>query len=222
MDSGVSFPPSFTATHPMIAANFMEMKPSIFYNGMQDYGTQSMPWVSNHFSHGMSDMSLHFPSSVLPPYVGQGQGINQDHSWPAISQNQSFLGPWSQILQFTTATSLVTTCHIGIISPTYACHVGDWSTTFASHVEDLQLATTSHVGGTSPVTACHTSIISPTSTSHVGDWSTTSESHVEDLQPAAASHAGGTSPVSACHTGIISPTSASHVGDWSTTSVSHV
>jgi hypothetical protein len=72
MDSGVSFSPSFTATHPMIVANFMEMEPSIFYNGMQDFGTQSMPWVSNHFSHDMYDMSSHIPSSVSPPYAGQG------------------------------------------------------------------------------------------------------------------------------------------------------
>jgi hypothetical protein len=152
----------------------------------------------------------------------QGQGVNQDPSWPAIPQNQYFLGPWSQIPQFTTATSLVTAGHTGVISPTSASHVGDWSTTSASHLEDLQPAAASHAGGTSPVTACHTEIISPTSTSHVGDWSTTSASHVEDLQPAAVSHVGGTSLVTACPIGIISPTSTSRVGDWSTTSVSHV
>jgi hypothetical protein len=41
---------------------FMGENLSSFYNGMQNYGTQSMPWASNHFSHGMSDMSSHFPS----------------------------------------------------------------------------------------------------------------------------------------------------------------
>jgi hypothetical protein len=70
-------------------------------------------------------------------HVGPRQDVNQDPSWPAISQNQSFLGPWSQIPQFITATSPVTVCHTGVISPTSASHVGDWSTTSASHVEDL-------------------------------------------------------------------------------------
>jgi hypothetical protein len=58
MDSGVSFSPLFTANPPM---TFMGENLSTFYIGMQNYGTQSMPWVSNHFSHGMSDMSSHFP-----------------------------------------------------------------------------------------------------------------------------------------------------------------
>jgi hypothetical protein len=45
---------------------FLGENSSAFYNGMQNYGSQSMPWVS--FSHGMLEMSSHFPSSVLPPY----------------------------------------------------------------------------------------------------------------------------------------------------------
>jgi hypothetical protein len=53
----------------MMFTHFMWTNPSSFHNGVQNYHTQSMPWVSNHFSHGMSDMSLHFPSSVLPPYA---------------------------------------------------------------------------------------------------------------------------------------------------------
>jgi hypothetical protein len=124
--------------------------------------------------------------------------------------------------QFTTATSLITVCHIGVISPTSAIHVVDWLTTSASHVENLQPAATSHVGGISAVTAYHTGIISPSFASHVVDWSTTSVSHVEDLQPAAASHAGGTFLVTTSHTAHPSPTSASHVGDPSPTSTSHV
>jgi hypothetical protein len=348
----------------------MGENPSSFYNGMKNYGTQSMPWVSNHFSHGMSDMSSHMPSSISPPYAntsfgfrgmmppsypspfggshilqtpltiggwnlpsykstmrevnaqlsnhstyytpstyssftisvptntfpmvdlhlssgvssggshfysmgnpphkfpspggniyphisnpchvafssqeassvsmplqpfmnqygggyypvgqGQGQGVNQDPSWPAISQNQSFLGPWTQMSQFTTTTSPVTVFHTSIISPTTASHVGDWSTTSRSHVEDLQPATASHAGSTSLVTACHTGVIPPTSASHVGDWSTTSASHVEDLQLVIASHVGGTCLVTASHTAHPSPTYAIHVGDSSRTSASHV
>jgi hypothetical protein len=54
---------------------FMGENPSFFYNGVQNYGTQSMPWASNHFSHGMYDMSSHFPSSISPPYVNKVLGL---------------------------------------------------------------------------------------------------------------------------------------------------
>jgi hypothetical protein len=52
----------------------MGMNPSVFHNGMKNYDTQSMPWVSNNFSHGMPDMSSHFPSSVLSPYMNPSCG----------------------------------------------------------------------------------------------------------------------------------------------------
>jgi hypothetical protein len=71
MDSGVPFSPAFTATPPM---TFMGENLFVFYNGMQNYGTQSMPWVFNNFSHGMFDMSSHFPSSISPPYVNTSFG----------------------------------------------------------------------------------------------------------------------------------------------------
>jgi hypothetical protein len=58
----------------MMSTHFMGMNPSTFHNGMQNYDTQSMPWVSNHFSHGMLDMSSHFPSSVSPPYANTSFG----------------------------------------------------------------------------------------------------------------------------------------------------
>jgi hypothetical protein len=57
--------------------------------------------------------------------VEQGHGVYQNPSWPAISQNQSFSKPWSQMPQPTTATSPVTASHTSIISPTSASHVGD-------------------------------------------------------------------------------------------------
>jgi hypothetical protein len=90
--------------------------------------------------------------------VGQGHGVYQNPSWPTISQNQSFLEPWSQILQPAIAihagiTSPITASHTGIISPTSTSHVGDRSTTSTSHVEDMQLATASHIGGTTDVGA---------------------------------------------------------------------
>ena len=69
MNSGAPLAPLFTATPPMMSTHFMGMDPSTSHYGVQNYNTQSTPWVSNHFSHGMSDMSSHFPSSVLPPYA---------------------------------------------------------------------------------------------------------------------------------------------------------
>jgi hypothetical protein len=103
----------------------------------------------------------------------QGQGVNQDPSWPAMSQNQSFSGPWSQMPQLTTATSPVTASHTGIPSPTSASHVGDWSTTSACHVEDQQPTTASHAGGITLVAMSHPDITSPASASHAESMSPT-------------------------------------------------
>jgi hypothetical protein len=111
---------------------------------------------------------------------GQGHGVNQDPSWPTMSQNQSFLGPWSQMPQLTTATSLVTTSHTGIPSPTSSSHVGDWLTTSACHVEDSQPTTTSHAGGIALVAMSHPDITSPAS-----------DSHVESMSPAIVNDVGG-------------------------------
>jgi hypothetical protein len=84
MDSGVPFAPLFTATPPPMT--FVGGNPSDFYNGIKNYGTQSTPWVSNHFSHGMSDMSSHFPSSILPPYENTsfGYGGMMPPSYPSL------------------------------------------------------------------------------------------------------------------------------------------
>jgi hypothetical protein len=71
MDSGVPFSPLFTATYPMMPTQFMGTNLSSFYNGMQNYGTQSAPWVS---SHSPIDMSSHFPSYVSPPYANTSFG----------------------------------------------------------------------------------------------------------------------------------------------------
>jgi hypothetical protein len=103
MDSGVSFTPSFTATHPMMPTHFMGMNPSTFYNGMQNYGTQSMYWVSNHFYLGMYDLSSHLPSFVSPPYVNTsfGSGGMMPPSYPSpfggshILQTPLMVGSWN-------------------------------------------------------------------------------------------------------------------------------
>jgi hypothetical protein len=134
--------------------------------------------MSNPCHDAFSSQAASLVSMPLQPFMNQygggyypaeqGHGVNQDPSWPAIPQNQYFLGPWSQMMQFIIATSPVTVCHIGIVSPNSASHVGYWSTTSASPVEDLQPTATSHAGGKSPITACHTGIVSQTSASHVG------------------------------------------------------
>jgi len=50
---------------------FMGENLSACYNGRQNYGTQSTPWVS---SHSLVDISSHLPSSVSPPYVNTSFG----------------------------------------------------------------------------------------------------------------------------------------------------
>jgi hypothetical protein len=73
MDNGVSFSPSFTTTPPPPPMMFMEANPFVFYNGMQNYNTQSASWVSSHFS-------IDIPSPVQPspwlkymnPSIGPG------------------------------------------------------------------------------------------------------------------------------------------------------
>jgi hypothetical protein len=136
----------------------------------------------------------------------QGHGVYQNPSWSAISQNQSFLEPWSHIPQPALASHArnaiqVTAIHTGIISPTSSSHVGDRSTTFEINVEDQQPTNASHVGGTNIVTSCHTTHTPPTSTSHVGGFSTTSTSHVEDKLLAFEIHARSMSPDTSSHAG---------------------
>jgi hypothetical protein len=76
MDSGVPLAPSFTTTSPMTFTHFMGMNPSVFHNGMHNYDTQSMPWVSNHLPLNMPIhssgarwlhcMHLQFERSLIP------------------------------------------------------------------------------------------------------------------------------------------------------------
>jgi hypothetical protein len=82
---------------------FMGENPSSFYNGMQNYNTQSTPWVSNHFSHGILDMSSNFPSSTSPPYgnTSFGSRTMMPPSYPSpfggshIIQTPLMVGGWN-------------------------------------------------------------------------------------------------------------------------------
>jgi hypothetical protein len=74
MDSGVPLTPSFTATSPLTFTHFMGTNPFTFHNGMQNYDTQSMPWVSNHFPLRIPNMPSPFPSSPSPAYMNPSFG----------------------------------------------------------------------------------------------------------------------------------------------------
>jgi hypothetical protein len=58
----------------MTFTHFMGTNPSKFNNGMHNYDTQSMPWVSNNFSLGMPNMPSPFPSSPLSAYMNPSFG----------------------------------------------------------------------------------------------------------------------------------------------------
>jgi hypothetical protein len=71
MDGGVSFAPSFTATHPMMPNHFMWMDLSNFYNGVHKYNTQSVPWISSNVSIDMSSLMKSSPwSTYMNPSMG--------------------------------------------------------------------------------------------------------------------------------------------------------
>jgi hypothetical protein len=42
---------------------------------MPNHDTQPIPWASNHFYHGILDMSSHFPSFVSSPYLNPSFGF---------------------------------------------------------------------------------------------------------------------------------------------------
>ena len=88
-------------------------------------GGNIYPHMSIPFHVSFSSQAASLVSMPLQPFMyqygggyypaGQGQGVNQDPSWPAISQNQSFLAPWNQMPQFTTATSPIIAGRTGSI-----------------------------------------------------------------------------------------------------------
>jgi hypothetical protein len=69
MDSGFPLTPSTSDTHPMVFAHFMGTNPPVFPSDMQNHNTQLAPWVSNHLSLGMLEISSHLPSSPSPSYM---------------------------------------------------------------------------------------------------------------------------------------------------------
>jgi hypothetical protein len=95
MDSGASFSPSFVATYPMMPTHFMGTDPFSFYNGVQNYNTQSTPWVSSNFSIDMSSLMQSSPwSTYTNPSMGS-EGIMA--SMPTSSFDMSLvpMGGWN-------------------------------------------------------------------------------------------------------------------------------
>jgi hypothetical protein len=80
MDSGVPFSPSFTATHPMMPTHFMGMNPSDFHNSMQNYDSQSMPWVSSHVL-----VDMHSPVQSSPRYTYMYHSIGSTGTMASMS-----------------------------------------------------------------------------------------------------------------------------------------
>jgi hypothetical protein len=74
MVSGAPVTHSSSATQPMVFAHSMGMTPFLFLSGTSNHDTQPIPWASNPFSHGISDMYSHFPSSISSPYVNPSFG----------------------------------------------------------------------------------------------------------------------------------------------------
>jgi hypothetical protein len=66
--------PSVSATQPLVFSHSMGNNPFVFSSGISNHDTQLIPWASNHFFHGMPDVSLHLPSSVSLPYVNPSFG----------------------------------------------------------------------------------------------------------------------------------------------------
>jgi hypothetical protein len=74
MVSGAPVTPSISVTQLMVFSHSMGTNPYCISNGMPNHDTQPIPWASNHFYHGMLDMSLHFPSFVSSSYVNPSFG----------------------------------------------------------------------------------------------------------------------------------------------------
>jgi hypothetical protein len=53
----------------MMFTHFMGMSPSTFHNGIKNYDSHSMPWVSNHFPVDMSNVPSPFPYFPWPTYM---------------------------------------------------------------------------------------------------------------------------------------------------------
>jgi hypothetical protein len=58
----------------MMFTHFMGINLSTFHNGMHNYDTQSMPWVSNNFPVDMPNVPSPFTSSPWPTYMNPSFG----------------------------------------------------------------------------------------------------------------------------------------------------
>jgi hypothetical protein len=61
-------------TQPMVFSHSTGTNTFVFPSGTSNHDTQPIPWASNPFSFGMSDMSSHFLSFVSSSYVNHSFG----------------------------------------------------------------------------------------------------------------------------------------------------
>jgi hypothetical protein len=133
MDSGVPLAPSFSATFPMTFTHFMGKNPSVFHNGMQNYDTQSMPWVSNQFPLDMPNMTSPFPSSPSPAYMNPSFGSSgmmaplymSSFDRIHIPQPTLIVGGWN-------LPSYIS--NLGFVLPGASSQMGDYSTYYTPYV----------------------------------------------------------------------------------------
>jgi hypothetical protein len=191
---------SMASSHVYPSVSYKENQ---FYgSGYPLYGTPSQEGNIYHHLNIPYHTSISLQNSEMMPVQtslnqlnggydlsGQGQGVNQDPSWPAMFQSQYFPGPWNQIPQITASPVVVS--HTGAPSPTSVSHVEDGSTTSKIHVDNSHPVAASHAGGTTLITMSHIDIVSPTSIHHVRDHSPTFSCHVKSMSPATVNSARG-------------------------------
>jgi hypothetical protein len=87
----------------MMFTHFMGMNLSTLPNGTQNYDTQSMTWVSNHFSIDMPNVPSPFPSSPCPTYMNPCFGFGGTMAPPStfsfdrshVPQPTLIMGGWN-------------------------------------------------------------------------------------------------------------------------------
>jgi hypothetical protein len=191
LSSAMSVPSNtFSMTGPQVPPGLSYGENQFYGSGYPLYGTPSQGGNIYPHSNNSYPTSVSSQTSVTMPvqtssdhfgighhFSGQGQGVHQDPSWPAIFQNQSFPGPWNQMPQ--SIASPVTVSHTGAPSPTSASHVGDGSTFSTNYVDNLPPTSANYVGGTILFTPNHSRVTSPASIHHTGDDSLSPASYIE-------------------------------------------
>jgi hypothetical protein len=181
---------TFSMTGPRVPPSFSLGENQFYGSGYPLYGIPSQggniyPHLNNSYpTSGFSQTSVMMPAQTSLNHFGinhhicgQGQGVHQDPFWPAMFQNQYFLGPWNQMSQ--SITSPTTISHTSAPSPTFASHVRDGSTFSTNYVDNSLPTSANYIGGTILFTLNHSHVSSPASIHHTGDESLSSSNLIE-------------------------------------------